>query len=252
LTRDPFPGGGGAYVPLSAHEEAVARLVHTIETGQRVATVRAPGGMGKSMVLARALAATRSPTRRVAHLASPCDGAGLFAGLAEGLGVRVPAEADRARTWRALGDAVRLGRWQRQHIVLAIDDCDDLDQPRDRLDLERLVHLDPHPEARLTILRVFRAADDSAAEPWELAICLPTLTRREAAWYLSVKLAAAGRTEPIFAPRAVSRLHARSAGVPRGLDRLAELALVAGAALGLEIITPEVIDGVAHECVIPA
>ena len=45
------------------------------------------------------------------------------------------------------------------------------------------------------------------------------------------------------------RLHARSAGVPRGLDRLASLALLAGAVQRLEILSPEVVEGVARECV---
>jgi hypothetical protein len=37
-------------------------------------------------------------------------------------------------------------------------------------------------------------------------------------------------------------------GIPRGLDRLGSLALMAGALRGLEIITPEVVEGAAREC----
>ena len=203
LTRDPFLDGDAPYVPLASREEAVARLVHTIESGQRLAIVRAPAGLGKSRVLARALAEMRSPSRRVAPLSSPIDGAGLLAGLAERLGIRVPAGSGRSTAWRALGDAVRLCRWQRLQVVLAIDDCQDLVDPTDRLDLERLVHLDPHPEARLTVVQVFRTPEDdepASATPWELVIRLPALTRSEAERYLAAKLAAAGRDEPTFTP----------------------------------------------------
>src|SRR4051794_19702616 len=38
LAYDPFHGNRGPYVPLPTHEEAVARLVHAIETGLRVVT----------------------------------------------------------------------------------------------------------------------------------------------------------------------------------------------------------------------
>ena len=82
-------------------------------------------------------------------------------------------------------------------------------------------------------------------------IRLPALTRSEAEQYLAAKLAAAGRDEPTFTPRALNRLHACSLGIPRGLDRLASLALMAGALRGLEIVTPDLIEGVTQECTLP-
>jgi hypothetical protein len=88
LTREPFPGGL-PYVSNRSHDEAVARLVDTIETGGRRATVRAAAGLGKSSVLMRALAVTRGPSRRQARSSAHPDGASLFVGLAEGLGLRV-------------------------------------------------------------------------------------------------------------------------------------------------------------------
>jgi MSHA biogenesis protein MshM len=254
LLRDPFGGGGGPYVPVSPHQEAVARLVDTIETGQRRAVLRAGAGLGKSMVLAQALTETRSPSRRAVLVSSAGDGASLLAGLAEGLGRRVPPGASRGSGWRALGEAVRLCRWQRLRVILAIDDCQYLADPVDRLDLDRLVHLDNHPAARLTVLQVFRSDEDeepagqSAAAPWELLIRLPALTRGDAEAYLSAKLALAGRPGLTFTRRAITRLHAVSAGNPRTLDRLASLALMAGALRKLEIISPDVVEGVAREC----
>ncbi len=254
LTRDPFLDGGAPYVPTGPHHEAVARFVQTIESAQRRAIVQAAPGLGKSVVLAQAIAETRSPTRRFAQVSSPSDGAAMLSALAEGLGVRIAPGAGRAAAWKALANAVRLCRWQRLQVVLAIDDAQDLVAPTDRLDLNRLVHLDPHSEARLTVLLAFRTsgADEEVRTPWDLAIRLPALTRSDAERYVTAKLAAAGRDEPTFTLRALHRLHAASAGVPRGLDRLASLALMAGAVRGLEIVTPEVVEGVTHECTLPA
>ena len=76
LNRDPFLDRGGPYVPLPGHEEAVARLVHTIEAGHRLAVLSAPAGMGKTRVLGRALAEARHPCRRFALASSPMDGSG--------------------------------------------------------------------------------------------------------------------------------------------------------------------------------
>ncbi|MBX6314172.1 MAG: type II secretory pathway protein ExeA [Isosphaeraceae bacterium] len=248
LRRDPFAGNSPCYVATPVHAEAEARLVHALTSGDRRVVLRAEAGLGKSLLLARVLDRVREPTRRVVRVASPTDGASLFAACAEGLGGRLPPDPGRPRAWRALADAARLCRLQGQAIVLAVDDDQGLNRPEDRLDLDRLVHLDPHPEARVSVLRVGRLSEEEPSDPWELVIRLLPLTRSEAEQYLSAKLAAAGRDEPTFTPRALTRLHALSGGVPRGLDRLASLALMAGAARGLEIIPPEVVEAAALEC----
>lgn len=247
LNRDPFDARLAPFVATPTHREALARLRHAIEAGERRAALRSGAGLGKSAVLARLLAEVKGPRVRIARASSPTDGLTLLATLAEGLGGRCEPGATRGLAWRRLADAVRLCRSQDLGVVLAIDDCQDLTTADDRLDLDRLVHLDPHPRARLTVLQVGRI-DGHAPEPWDLAIRLEPLTRSEAADYLAAKLAAAGRADPAFTPRALTRWHALAGGVPRGLDRLAALALIAGAVRGLEIITPEVVDGVAAEC----
>lgn len=247
LNRDPFAPGGEPFVATPTHLEALARLRHAIETGQRRAVLRAEAGLGKSAVLGRVLAEIKGPGVRIARATSPVDGPSLWLSLAEGLGGRPEPGGTRGSAWKGLADAARLCRAQGLGVVLAIDDCQDLTDPSDRLDLERLVHLDPHPRARVTVLQVGRD-EPSPADPWGLAITLGPLTRGEASAYLAAKLAAAGRGEPTFTPRAITRWHALAGGVPRGLERLAALALIAGAVRGLEIIPPEVVDGVAAGC----
>jgi len=254
LSRDPFLGPGSAYVPITSHQEALARLVHTVEAGERLAILRAAAGLGKTTVLARALAELRSPARKIARISSPHDGEALLAGLAEGLGARVLAGGGRSAAWRALNEAIRLSRWQGLHVVLAIDHWPNPADPSGGRELDRLVHLDPQNDDGLTILQVLRAEKDEemSLDPWQLTIGLAPLMLVELEYYVSAKLSAAGRDEPTFTPRALKKLHALSGGNPRGVDRLASLALMAGAWRGLEIVTPEVIDGVAQECTLPA
>jgi len=249
LSSDPFTEGRRLFVTTPVHAEAVARLIHAIETHQRRAHLQAPAGLGKSMVLAQALAQARAPHRRVALVSSPCDGPSLLADLAEGLGLRVQAGASRAQAWRRLTDAVRVCHWQRLSVVLAIDDCQNLTDPSDRLDLARLVHLAPGSDARLTVILSERSLDEppSPAE-WIVPIRLAPLSRSEAERYLTAKMAAAGRGDPAFSPRALARLHALSAGNPRGLDRLATQSLMAGALRGVQIVSPEIVEDAAPEC----
>ena len=106
-------------------------------------------------------------------------------------------------------------------------------------------------ETRLTVIRVGRPSSEPSPEPedgWTLAIGLLRLTRSQVDAYLNAKLAVAGASERIFTPRAVTRLHGLSGGIPRGLEQLAALSLMAGAVRGLEVIAPDVVNGVAREC----
>jgi MSHA biogenesis protein MshM len=251
MNRDPFREGDPTFVATPVHAEAVARLVHAIETGQRSAALNGAGGTGKSTVLNRALAETWSPLRKVARVTSPTDGLALHVELAERLGRRVPAGAERALAWRRLAEGVRLCHWQGQSVVFAVDDSHQLlTDPAARLDMARLVDIAPRSEARVTLLRVGREGS-GVGDPasWELSIRLLPLTRGAAGRYLADKLASAGRDGLTFTPGAITRLHALSGGVPRGLDRLASLSLMAGAMKRLEVIPPEVVEGVTRECI---
>jgi type II secretory pathway predicted ATPase ExeA len=256
LKRDPFDGRRSAFVATAGHGEAVARLVHTIETAGRSARLIARAGLGKSRVLARALGATRSPDRRIVRINAPTDGTDLFARLAVELGMRVTPGSTRAVAWRALAEAARLARWQGLQVVLAIDGIDGLATASDRMDLERLDELDPDPSTRLTVLRLGRPDgpvlsewdQTGIANDWSLTVRLNPLTHSETAGYLAAKLEAAGRAEPSFTARAITRLHSVSAGVPRGIDRIAGLALMASAFRGLEMVPPEVVEEAACEC----
>ena len=253
LAFDPFLGPASPYVATPEHDEAVARLVDAVETGQRLACLRAGEGLGKSVVLSRALAEVRGPRRRVARVASPVDGTSLYVAMTEQLGSKAPLS--RGAAWKALTDAVRLAHWQRQDVVLAVDDAQSLDDPADRRDLERLTHLGLGSRNRLSVIVVGREPGADETNPissWLLAIRLPPLTASGTGDYVARKLAAAGRAEPAFTPRAIGRIYDLSGGVPRGVDRLASLGLAAGAARGLGLLTAEVVDGVAVECALPA
>jgi type II secretory pathway predicted ATPase ExeA len=247
LTHDPFAAGAREFVPLAGHVEAVARLGYAVEAGERLVELRASDGLGKTVVLRRSVEALRGPHRRVVLARAAGDGAYLMGRLIEAFGVRVSGTETGAGLWRTLSDCVRLCWLQGVGVVLAVDDAQEMDDPGE---IERLCRLEPHPRGGLTVLKVGREEEGAGlgASPWGLRVRLEALTRSEAAEYLGRKLVLAGRSEATFTPRAITRLHLRSEGKPRGLDRLASLALMAGATRGLEVIGPEVIEGAAAEC----
>ncbi len=246
LNRDPFAPGRGPFVETPGAQEAVERLVHVVESGDRRVKLSAPAGSGKSRILAEVAHRLRGPTRRVARVSAAPDLDAVAREFAERLGVRSRTPGEAPHGWRKLAEAVRLCRWQKLGVVLVVDDSQEAGPG---VDWSRLARIDPHPATRLTLIVSGRAsADGEAADPWELAVRLPAMSRTETAHYLECRLVDAGRVGPTFTPRAVTRLHGLTGGLPGGVDRLASLALVGGAVRRLEMISPEVVEGVAAEC----
>jgi type II secretory pathway predicted ATPase ExeA len=222
-------------------------LAYSIEQAERQVVFRAEAGLGKTTVLRRAFEETRSPRRQFALLHSPSDRTELFGLLAQRFGQSL----GRQSTWRAVARAIRVASLQDFQVVVAIDGWDDRLDHEFRHDLDALTHLGLEDRAQLTVIRVAQTRRDpqpESGESWTLAIGLRHLTRSQLEVYLTAKLVAAGCGETIFTPRALTRLHSLSRGVPRGIERLATLSLMAGAVRGLEVISPEVVDGVAPEC----
>ncbi len=251
LTADPFLGTASPFVRTPTHAEALARLIASVESGQRLAIMSGAEGLGKSVVLEALVKELKTPRHRFARISGPVDGEALFQGMARGLGMRVPVGPARGTAWKALCDAIKLSRAQKQHVVMVVDDAQTLESRADVRDLERLARIDPHPETRLSVIVAVTEAGETMAlgsSEWLLAIRLLPLTRSETLHYVREKLAEAGRSDPAFTPRALTRLHDLTGGVPRGLDRLASLSLMAGAVRGLEVIGPDVLEGVAREC----
>ncbi len=204
-----------------SHEEALARLVDAIACARRQISFFAGAGLGKSVVLRRAIAETRHPRRRFAVVRSPSSREHLLGGLADALGLPFAAGSDESGVWRSLVRAMRAATFEGSHVVFrgrrlgrrASD-------PAAIRDLTALVERGRRDGSPVSLIRVGRVEPDGDDAGWP-AIGLERLTRSEAETYLDARSRAAGCRERVFTPRALTRLHAWSQGVPRELDRLA-------------------------------
>jgi type II secretory pathway predicted ATPase ExeA len=237
-------------VSLPSHDEALARLMDSIETSQRWVNFTAAEGLGKTTVLRRALAGTRSAGRRTCLVSCPPDGTLLLTRLAERLGARVRRDVDRLAAWLDLERALKVRVLEGFHLVLALDDCAAMASESALRDLDSLSRVGLAGSTGLTIIQVARTSlgrQGTVPDSWSLSVGLVPLTVSQVTQYLPAKLAAAGNHERIFTPRSITRIQCLSSGVPRGIERLASLCMMAGAVRGLEAIPPELVDDVAEE-----
>jgi type II secretory pathway predicted ATPase ExeA len=251
LTRDPFSEHVSPYVALPTYDEAVAKLAFAVETAQPRVILAAPAGLGKTVVVRRAIAQSAQLRRRFVSASCPHDEVSLFTRIAERLSQRHGREPHRLDPWKSLERAIRLASLQSEQVIIVVDDCDQHVERSVRRDLDGLSRLSAMTSAGLTIIQIERT-DVSAWLPtgttWSMKIGLKRLTRTEAETYLATKLQWAGSPAAIFTSRAIVRIHALAVGIPRDLERLAQACLIEGADRGLEVINPELVDALAPDC----
>jgi general secretion pathway protein A len=258
LQRWPFSGVPDAarFYPTAASNEALARIEHLVESGRRLGALLGEAGTGKTLSLQ---AAARRLARHSSTVAT-IDAEGLSSRealwqIAAGLAASADDGADVSRLWRQIADRVVENRLQEIATVLLVDNAGHAG-PDVITQLMRLARLDATPAARWTIVL---AAEPSQAARWpqtlrdlvDLKIDLHRWELEDTVGYVQTALVESGRMEPLFDEAALTMLHERAEGVPRRVARLADYALVAGAAAGLSLIDRAVVEGADQELAWP-
>lgn len=218
-----------ASVALSSRESVVRRVRYGLEHGQGPALIFGPPGTGKTL-LARSLA--RDWRGMTAHLVFPAmPAAELLAWLIEELGADSGGERTLAgsvrRLSRAFTSAVRRG----ERPLLVVDEAQLIDDPATFETLRLLLNFatDGPPDLSLLLIGgpdVLLRLPASLSDRLTARCLLGPLSEAESSAYITGRLAAAGCTVPLFPPEALAALHHAAAGLPRRLNRMADLALL--------------------------
>lgn len=249
LARTPFAGADGR-AALSAspvHAEALARLDFLRESGARFGLLLGPPGSGKSLVLTEfADRAARNGVLVASTSAAIPAQDSLLDCLTAGWQL-APAAAGPL-DWQAVADRLDELRLENLAAVLLLDDLDRA-TPAVLAAVEWLVGLPAMPVTVVATARLATAAKIGRPllEQAALRIDLTPWNEREIADYLTTSLTNAGRLQPAFNEAATRRLYELSAGVPRKVNRLAQLALVAGAGQNLTQIDAQTVEAVEEE-----
>jgi type II secretory pathway predicted ATPase ExeA len=234
------------------HEEALARLQFLVEEHRTLGLLLGEAGTGKSLILeifARSLGRVGRQSAKL-NLAG-LDPYGFLWQLAGQLGIESAIPAGTFALTRAVTDHIAANRYQQRSTILLLDDADTA-RPEVSDQVVWLAQLDTSRDARLTIVlaaqpeRLYKL-DARLLELADLRIDLEGWDADDTATFVKQALAKAGRTTPIFSEAALVRLHELTAGIPRRVKQLADLALLAGAGGNLAQIEPATIDSVYQE-----
>jgi type II secretory pathway predicted ATPase ExeA len=253
FSRSPFAASsaGRTVATSPIHTEALARLEFLLESQSRFGLLMGPAGSGKSLVLSQfAQRAARGGALVAAASALVPAGGHFFAAAADGWqldGINGGANGGAADC-QAIANRLQELSLENLSAVLLIDDLDRAGSDTAGI-IEWLVSL---PDVPLTVVAVARAQSAERINPRlldqvALRIDLTPWNDEETRDYLASSLASAGRVQPAFDEAATRRLVELSGGIPRRVNRLAELALVAGAGQQLARIDRRTVEAVMEE-----
>jgi type II secretory pathway predicted ATPase ExeA len=234
------------------HEEAIARLLFLIEEHRRCGVLWGPSGTGKSLILEllRREAARNGGEVALVDVLGHGSREMLWEVLA-GLRLAPGVDDSQFRLWRLLHDHALANRHSRAPLVLVLDHID-----RAQADclaaVERLQHLSAGGQTGLTlILGVTSERAGGHAQTLrdisDLRIDLSALDREQMQQYVESLLERAGAARSLFDASALDRLFDESRGVPREVNRLCDLALLAGMADQAAQIDESIVGAAAEE-----
>ena len=238
------------FVGSSKHDEALARMLYVVEHGLRCGVLTGAPGTGKSLLMNLLVHDLLPVNSRKIHADLAGQDSRSLSWQLAGQLHRAPREsANEAALWRQIMDELNGLAIAGERVVIIVDHVDAGDVSAQQA-VERLLHVSCDGTGRSTMLLACRKTTSPAIrEASELRIELGPLESQETADFIRHKLSRAGceHGESIFDDDALSVLHGRSKGIPRDINRICELSLLAAMGEQRQKVGPEVVHRVAEE-----
>jgi type II secretory pathway predicted ATPase ExeA len=231
LRPRPFgdPSDLAHHVSLPSRDAARRRLRYGLEHGRGPALLFGPPGTGKTLL---ACALARDLGGRSVHLTFPAmPAADLMAYLADELAGPAPGLTGLGGSVRRLRAGLASASEQGGRQLLIVDEAQLIDDPSTFETLRLLLNFATAGPPDLSLLivggpEVLLRIPPALLDRMTARCLLGPLSAEESATYVLGRLEVAGAASPLFDPPALLELHRSADGLPRRLDRLADLALL--------------------------
>jgi type II secretory pathway predicted ATPase ExeA len=246
LNATPFGSGASTARGAAAAEqfaEALARLQYLVDQRGQIGLVLGLPGIGKTKLLKCFVDASRRQGLASAFVVGKhCDESGFIQQLAREWQVPRTRNTNSADALPRITERLIELRYEQTTAIVALDDLDGCSAGA-KSQAERLLRVAQAHEVPLTIVVSSSSQSTPAlgglADEIELRVDLHPWSEDEMAEHVARRLFQCGSPTPIFTDEAITALHELSGGVPRKVEQIAQLALLAGAGQQLPEIDAE-------------
>ncbi|MFH1201773.1 MAG: AAA family ATPase [Candidatus Omnitrophota bacterium] len=232
----------------SQHEESLMRLIYTVREKMGAAMLTGVFGCGKTMLAQAVLKELSSEQYKTAFIANPkLDDIELLRMILYQLGN--PAPLRKADVLNILNDALLNNMRNGKQTVVIIDEAHAINDENVFEEIRLLLNFQLQDRFLLTLLLLGQPELKQKIEEniqleqrINVKAHLDGLTPEDSIKYIVHRLQVANRTAAIFSERALRSIYNYSGGIPRRINRLCDMCLLAGFIKKFDLIDDDIVQ----------
>lgn len=231
------------------HEEALSRLFYTIHERVGAGMLTGAFGCGKTVIAQALLRELSAEKYKSAYIANPrLDDIELLRMIIHNLGIKEPP-IRKSDILNLLEDILLNNLRNGKDSVVIIDEAHAIDNDSIFEEIRLLLNFQLEDRFLLTLLLLGQPElkekinkNIQLEQRISVKCYLGNLSKDETKNYIDHRLQVAKRTEPIFTDKAINLIIGYSGGIPRRINRLCDMCLLAGFAKGIDKIDNDIVQ----------